>query len=406
MDFNKLIKTQEANFNGLLAVKNKLDKVNKKPNEKICEKSFQKHWNTCLENWKAFKETDDKIGGLKIPFYEYRKADAAEMFRVIKETIRAFDASILSNYDGEEDVEPQLKEIQPSKETPTPTAPPIEEIQPSKETPTNKEIVDLLIMMTKLTTTAISTKRKVTGITGKQDRKKKKQVKGQSGGFKCFACKGSHVVQECHQFLATPNRQAFLRQHKICFHCLKHQHDPRSPCKTRATLQRVLCQGNHLMEREVVARTPGPIVRPVYSRARTTFLMPTMFLMLACLTFASGKPHLAQDTKDSKLTNLSDVSVKSLDLKLTPAEQLSAESNNLEQGSIHPGRTHLAPPWEMKYVITPLQSLPFFPFQPRLMQLPMQIMKLPKIKNTFNWPKIKTFLENLLTKLRTNGSIF
>ena len=70
--------------------------------------------------------------------------------------------------------------------------------------------------------------------------------KGLVNKLKCFLCEEGHRTLDCARFLASKNRGALLRQHKICVYCVKHKNDFNNPCKSRLTLCCETCKGEHI----------------------------------------------------------------------------------------------------------------------------------------------------------------
>lgn len=65
---------------------------------------------------------------------------------------------------------------------------------------------------------------------------------------KCFICSNEHFTKECKTFLESTDREALLRDHKICIFCVKHRFDFRRPCKARDHLKCDLCSDKHITE--------------------------------------------------------------------------------------------------------------------------------------------------------------
>lgn len=71
-------------------------------------------------------------------------------------------------------------------------------------------------------------------------------VGGEPNRGKCFICQDNHVVIECPEFTKDPNKEAFLRQQKICIFCIRHRYDFRNPCKSKSRLKCEVCSGQHV----------------------------------------------------------------------------------------------------------------------------------------------------------------
>ena len=64
----------------------------------------------------------------------------------------------------------------------------------------------------------------------------------------CLICQGDHLTRECPTFIASDDKFAFLKRHKICAHCLSHEYNPHEPCRHRGTLQCGFCNKGHITE--------------------------------------------------------------------------------------------------------------------------------------------------------------
>lgn len=64
--------------------------------------------------------------------------------------------------------------------------------------------------------------------------------------LKCFICTEEHVVKDCPKFLAAEDREAMLRNYKLCIYCIGHRFDFRRPCAARGTVRCDICGKDHL----------------------------------------------------------------------------------------------------------------------------------------------------------------
>lgn len=66
--------------------------------------------------------------------------------------------------------------------------------------------------------------------------------------IRCFICEEEHSTKTCPLFVASKNREALLRKHKICIFCVKHKFDYTNPCKSKNYLVCDICNGSHITE--------------------------------------------------------------------------------------------------------------------------------------------------------------